>query len=228
VFINLKIHDKQRGKIKKGLITMKGKENKRIEAILFDLDGVLINSFESWYQAFNTMLMAYREEEMSREEFTEKCWGPDLKHNLDAINLDEEAGKYCINEQLKLIEFIELFPGVKEVLSRVREEYKLKVGLVTNTPKKNVHRILEHFYLFNYFDVIVTGDDVKRGKPDAEIVMEACEKLKTKPENVVLVGDTESDFMAGKSAGCPVIGVGAKSAGDMHIEDLYELFAVLD
>ncbi len=203
-------------------------KERKIEAILFDLDGVLINSFESWYQAFNAMLMAYRKEEMSREEFRKKCWGPDLKHNLTALNLDEEAGKYCINEQLKLIEFIELFPGVKEVLSRVREKYKLKVGLVTNTPKKNVHRILEHFHLSGYFDVIVTGDDVKRGKPDAEIVIDACERLKTKPENVILVGDTESDFLAGKSAGCAVIGVGAKSAGDEHIENLYELFAILD
>ena len=204
------------------------KRNKKIEAILFDLDGVLINSFESWYQAFNTMLRAFGREEMSRAEFTEKCWGPDLKHNLDALNLDEEAGKYCINEQLKLIGFIELFPGVKEVLSRVREEYKLKVGLVTNTPKKNVHKILEHFHLFDYFDVIVTGDDVKNGKPDAEIVIEACEKLKTNPESVILVGDTESDFMSGKSAGCAVIGVGAKSVGDTQIKNLFELFAVLD
>lgn len=203
-------------------------KEKKIEAVLFDLDGVIINSFESWYQAFNAMLKTYRREEMSREEFNAKCWGPDLKHNLNALNLDEEAGKYCINEQLNLIELIELFPGAKEVLSRIREDYKLKVGLVTNTPKKNVHGILEHFHLFNHFDVIVTGDDVKKGKPDAEMVIEACEKLKVKPENVILVGDTESDFMAGKSAGCSVIGVGAKSAGDSHIENLYELLSVLD
>ncbi|MBA7526187.1 Phosphorylated carbohydrates phosphatase [subsurface metagenome] len=206
--------------------TMKG--NKKIEAVLFDLDGVLINSFESWYQAFNTMLKSYKKEEMGREEFNAKCWGPDLKHNLAALNLDAEAGKYCINEQLNLIERIELFPGAKEVLSRIREDYKLKVGLVTNTPRKNVHRILEHFNLFNLFDVIVTGDDVKKGKPDAEMVIEACEKLNVKPENVILVGDTESDFMAGKSAGCAVIGVGAKSACDERIENLYEVFFILN
>ncbi len=204
-------------------------KEKKIEAVLFDLDGVLINSFESWYQAFNAMLRSYKKEEMSREEFNAKCWGPDLKHNLNALNLDEEAGKYCVNEQLNLIGVIELFPGAKEVLSSIREDYKLKVGLVTNTPKKNVYKILEHFRLFNHFDVIVTGDDVKRGKPDAEMVIEACEKLKVKPENVILVGDTESDFMAGKSAGCSVMGVGAKSAGDAQsIENLYELLSVLD
>jgi pyrophosphatase PpaX len=201
---------------------------RKIDAILFDLDGVLINSFESWYQAFTVMLRAYGKEEMSREEFTEKCWGPDLKHNLDALNLDDEAGKYCINEQLNLIELIELFPGVREVLHRIKGEYKLKVGLVTNTPKKNVYRILEHFHLSNYFDVILTGNDVRRGKPDAEIVITACERLNVKPEHTILVGDTEIDFQAGKAAGCLVIGVGAKSTGDVHIEKLDELFSVLD
>jgi len=133
---------------------------------------------------------------MSREEFMLKCWGPDLEHNLDALNLNGEAARYCMNEQLQLIEIIELLPGAKEVLSRVREDYKLKAGLVTNTPKKNVHRILNHFQLSRCFDVVVTGDEVKRGKPDAEMVIKACEHLKTTPEHVVLVGDTESDFMA--------------------------------
>lgn len=198
-----------------------------IEAILFDLDGVLINSFESWYHAFNGMLRTYGKEEIGRAEFREKCWGPDLEHNLADLNLGEEAGKYCINEQLKLIGLIELFPGVKEVLSRVREEYKLKVGLVTNTPKENVRAIFEHFQLSNHFDVIVTGDDVKNGKPNAEMVIAACEKLTIKPENAILVGDTEIDFLAGKSAGCAVVGVRAKPEGGERIDTLYELFPLL-
>jgi len=193
-----------------------------IEAVLFDLDGVIINSFESWYQAFNAMLRRYGRGEISREEFKVKCWGPDLKHNLDAWNLDEEAGHYCIDKQLELVELIELFPGVKEVLSRIRHEYKYKVGLVTNTPKKNVTRILEHFQLARLFDVVITGDDVHEGKPNAEMVIEACRRLKVKPENAILVGDTESDFQAGKSAGCTVIGVGigadAKSGVNTEID----------
>jgi len=207
-----------------------------IEAVLFDLDGVIINSFESWYQAFNAMLRRYGRGEISREEFKVKCWGPDLKHNLDAWNLDEEAGHYCIDKQLELVELIELFPGVKEVLSRIRHEYKYKVGLVTNTPKKNVTRILEHFQLARLFDVVITGDDVHEGKPNAEMVIEACRRLKVKPENAILVGDTESDFQAGKSAGCTVIGVGigadAKSGVnteidiDMHIANLNELLSL--
>ena len=197
----------------------------KTEAILFDLDGVLINSFESWYQAFSKMLRAYDKAEISREEFEEKCWGPDIRYNLAALDLDRDAARHCVREQLDLIELIELFPDVREVLHRIKEEYKLKVGLVTNTPRANVNKIFEHFKLSNHFDVILTGNDVKRGKPDAEIVIKACERLNVKPEHAILVGDTETDYQAGKAAGCFVVGVGAKSTGDVHIEKLDELFS---
>ncbi len=201
---------------------------RKIEAILFDLDGVLIDSFESWYQAFANMLKAYGKPEMSRETFRERCWGPDLRHNLAALQLNEDAAWYCINEQQKLIGLIKLLPDAEAVLRRTREDYKLKVGLVTNTPRANVDTIFEHFKLSNHFDAILTGDDVKRGKPNAEIVITACERLNVQPEHAVLVGDTKTDYQAGKAAGCFVVGVGAISAGDVHIEQLDELFTVLN
>ncbi len=200
----------------------------KVEAVLFDLDGVLINSFECWYRAFNAMLRRYGREELSREEFRARCWGPDLRHNLDAWGLDEEAGLYCINEQLGLVDLIELFPGARDVLARIKSRYK--VGLVTNTPRKNVTRILEHFHIMHLFDVIITGDDVHEAKPNAEMVIEACNRLKVKPENTILVGDTDSDFEAGKSAGCTVINVetaAVASKADIHIGNLYELLPIL-
>jgi HAD superfamily hydrolase (TIGR01509 family) len=197
-----------------------------IAAVLFDLDGVLIDSFESWYQAFSTMLRAYGKKELSRETFREQYWGPGLSHNLATLQLDENAADYCTREQIKLIERIELFPGAKEVLRRTKEEYKLKVGLVTNTPRTNVDTILDHFKLVNHFDAVLTGDDVRKGKPEPELILKACERLAVQPARAILVGDTKTDFQAGRAAGCIVVGVGANSAGDVHIEKLEELFAV--
>jgi HAD superfamily hydrolase (TIGR01509 family) len=199
-----------------------------IDAILFDLDGVLINSFESWYQAFIRMLRAFGRKELSRETFEAKCWGPDLRHNLGALQLGEDAAAYCVQEQIKLIALIELFPGAEEVVRQTREKYKFKVGLVTNTPRENVDKILAHFQLSNHFDVVMTGDDVKKGKPDPEMVITACERLNVKPDRVILVGDTKADYHAGKAAGSFVIGVGSNSAGDLHLEQLSELFTNLD
>jgi HAD superfamily hydrolase (TIGR01509 family) len=174
------------------------------------------------------MLRAYGKKRLSRETFKANCWGPDLRHNLGALHLGEDAAEYCVREQIKLIPLIELFPGAEEVVRRTKNDYKFKVGLVTNTPRENVRKILGHFQLANHFDVVMTGDDVKRGKPDPEIVIKACERLKVQPERAVLVGDTKADFQAGKAAGCFVIGMGSNSAGDAHIEELSELFMIVD
>lgn len=201
---------------------------RRIDAVLFDLDGVLINSFESWYRAFTAMLSAYGKEEISREVFRSKYWGRDLWHNLAPLNLGEDAIRYCESEQQNLIEFIRLFSDVKDVLHCIKGKYKLKVGLVTNTPRENVNKIFEHFRLWGGFDVILTRNDVKKGKPDAEMVIKACEQLNVKPEYAVLVGDTTADSQAGEAAGCLVVGIGLESAGGVRIETLYELFTVLD
>jgi beta-phosphoglucomutase len=69
---------------------------------------------------------------------------------------------------------------------------------------------------------------VSKGKPEPELITKACERLAVPPERAALVGDTNTDYQAGKAAGCLVIGVGANAAGDVHIERLEELFAVLD
>ncbi|MBC7110413.1 MAG: HAD-IA family hydrolase, partial [Archaeoglobi archaeon] len=77
-----------------------------------------------------------------------------------------------------------------------------------------------------FFDVIVTGDEVKAGKPHPEIILRACELLGVSPKEVVLVGDTQSDVIAGKSAGCrAVIGVGTEA--DFKISSLKELLEIL-
>jgi HAD superfamily hydrolase (TIGR01549 family) len=172
------------------------------------------------------MLQAYRKPEMSRETFRARCWGPDLRHNLSALQLGEDAAWYCVHEQQQLIGLVELIPHSVEVLRRTRKDYQLKVGLVTNTPRENVDKLLEHFHLTNHFDAVLTGDDVERGKPDAEIVLKTCERLAVTPAHAILVGDTRTDFQAGRAAGCLVIGVGAGSAGDLHIERLEELFTL--
>lgn len=199
-----------------------------LEAILFDLDGVLIDSFESWYQAFTEMLRAFGKKHLSRETFRARCWGPDLRHNLAALQLGEDAAWYVVREQLKLVGLIELIPDAEEIVRRTKEGYKLKVGLVTNTPRANVDAILAHFTLANHFDAVLSGDDVRKGKPEPDLVLKACEQLAVQPARAILVGDTNTDFQVGKAAGCLVIGVGATAAGDVHIERLTELFDVLD
>ena len=71
----------------------------------------------------------------------------------------------------------------------------------------------------------MTSDDVNKAKPDSEIVLKACKRLKVEPKDVVLVGDTDSDVKAGRATGCSVIGLGIKA--DFFINNLSEITDIL-
>jgi HAD superfamily hydrolase (TIGR01509 family) len=189
-----------------------------MKAIFFDLDGVLINSIDAWFYAFNETLKHFGLGGISESEFKESYWGHELPENLRKLGLQERAEKYCEARYSKFIDKIKLFEDSKRVLERAK---KFKIALVTNTPKVSVHRILKRFGLAKYFDAVVTGDDVKRGKPSPEPVIKACKLLKVEPKDTILVGDTQSDVKAGRSAGCKVIGLGLDA--DARIEKLADL-----
>ena len=67
----------------------------RPAAILFDMDGVLIDSLGSWLKALNHALRHYNKKEISLEEFVEKYWGHDLFHNLKKMGIPLEVGLFC-------------------------------------------------------------------------------------------------------------------------------------
>ncbi len=191
------------------------------KAILFDLDGVLVDSLSSWHRAFNESMKKFGYGEFNKKEFEEKFWGPQLEKNLEKMRMGNEAVRYCISKHLEFIDEIKLFPMVREVLARLSQEFK--IGLITNTPKENVYKILKKFDLKKYFHTIVTGDEVINGKPDPEMVVKACNLLDVEPKDAVLVGDTGSDVIAGRSAGCIIIGINANANADFKIEQLSQL-----
>jgi len=190
-----------------------------VRAILFDMDGVLVDSFDSWWVAYNKTLERFRKGRTSREEFRKKYWGEDLKSNLKKFGLGSEAVEYCKAQYANSIGEIELFPEARKVLELLKRKFKL--GLVTNTPEATVRKILKNLDIGGYFDVVITGDDVERGKPDPEMLIKACKLLNLDPGEVAIVGDTKMDVLAGRSAGCKVVGLHVD--GDFKIGNLWEL-----
>ena len=194
----------------------------KAKAILFDLDGVLIDSLDAWWNALNDALKKFDLEEISKEEFVSKYWGYDLYTNLKKANLPLEIGITCSRLYKNHINKIKLHPKALDILEKTEN---LKRGLVTNTPKDCTKEVLKKFGLERYFDVVVTGDDVSRGKPDPEIIFKACNHLEVDPKETIMVGDTDSDVKAAKLAGCSVIGIGTE--GDITLKDLSELLKIL-
>lgn len=193
------------------------------DAILFDMDGVLIDSLDSWWMALNSAFKAYEYKEISRDEFTDKYWGHDLNSNLDRMEMDLGVISYCNNAYVNYLDSVKIYKDTKETLLKFKE---YKKAIITNTPKSCTDQILEKLKLADFFNVVMTSDQVRMGKPSPEIVFSACEKLNVDSKRCVVVGDTKSDIIAGKSAGCEVIGV--RIDADYKIENLSDLEKIIE
>jgi len=190
--------------------------------ILFDLDGVLVDSFDAWLSALNDALKIFNHKEITKDEFIEKYWGHDLFDNLDKMNLTFEVGVACNNFYKKHVDKIKIYPYTKDILNQLKMYRK---GVITNTPKDSAEKVLKKFDIDRYFEFVLTSDDVEMSKPNPEIVLKSCKLLNLKPNEVILVGDTKSDVEAGNTAGCKVIGV--KVDADYTIQNISELATLL-
>ena len=203
------------------------KRKTELKAVIFDLDGVLIDSFEAWFGVFNQTRRHFKLKEFSKEEFRKKSWGKilnkELKENFPNVSIKEikDQYKYLIT---KNINKIKLLPNSKEVLQKIKNK-NIKIGLVTNNFAKPVRKILELHKISKYFDAIVTEEDVKMPKPYPDGILKACEKLNVQPDEVIYVGDRENDYTAGKSAGAFVVGLNTK--GDLVISELRDLLELI-
>lgn len=195
-----------------------------MKAILFDLDGVLIDSRNAWYRALDIVLRKREGRRISVEEFRGKFWGKEIEENLKDLGMDESLSKECVENFMLLLDEIKSCDGCKGLVRELKKEGVL-LGVVTNTPRYAALKILENLGMKNFFDVILAREDVMRGKPDPEMITKACSLLGVSPDETLLVGDTESDVKAGKSAGCRVVGIGVNA--DTRVEDVVDLKKIL-
>jgi len=193
------------------------------EAILFDMDGVIVNSFDSWWNALNYSLKHFNQQEISKKDFLEKYWGHDLFDNLERMNLSLEVGKFCNKIYYKYTDKVHLYSKVKETLERLNN---YKKSIITNTPRDCTLQILKNNDIEKYFNYVITSSEVSKGKPSPEIVYSACNKMDVKAENTVLIGDTDSDMKAGRAAGCVVVGV--KIDGDYKIQSISDIIDIVE
>ncbi len=193
-----------------------------IKAVLFDLDGVLVDSIEAWFKLFNKTLKHFSKKEMTMKEFLDKVWGGPIERDAQKFfgKSVDDIKKFYFDNFNDFKKDLKLFPHAKEILEKLRGR-GLKVGLVTNTPKKQAYKLLGYLKLKKYFNTIVAGDEVENGKPAPDIILEACKRLEVKPKDAVIVGDTPMDILSCKNANCTSIGF--KTDGDERIEDLNEL-----
>jgi phosphoglycolate phosphatase len=187
-------------------------------AILFDMDGVLVDSLDAWWKALNNALRMFKHQEITREEFIHTYWGHDLKANLKRLHLNPDVAQFCNITYGDHLDYVSIYPETQATLKSLASYRK---AVITNTPTDCALQILQKFDIEQYFDVIVTSDDVMKSKPDPEIVFKACELLGVDVQTVLLIGDTASDIKAAQAAGCMMVGL--RIPADIMIQSLSEL-----
>lgn len=198
------------------------------KAVLFDMDGTIVDSVPAWHNVFNQVLEKTGGEQMSYEYFCTEILGQstqaDVSRFFPTLSL-EELMKLYDEFFPKNIGDVRLFPETLTVLDYLSHNNILK-AVVTNTPRGLMLLTLKTLKITDMFDVILGGTDVSVGKPEPEMIHKACELLNVKESDALMVGDTSADMRAGQKAGCYTIGIGTE--GDARIEDLGELLPLLE
>lgn len=179
-------------------------EEQRIDTVLFDLDGTLLDTRRLINESFTYTFSKFFPERVLTPEELDSFFGPTLHSTFSRYCDNEEQiqemmevyRKHNIENHTK--EFIQPFSGCKDVLKLLkRRGYKL--GIVSSKRKEIILLGLQLFDLERYFDVIIAAEDVTEPKPSPEGIKKAIDILKP-DANVLYVGDNPSDIQAGINA----------------------------
>ncbi len=195
---------------------------RRIDCIIFDLDGTLTQTNELIYATFNHIAKKYLGREYSPPEIT-KMFGPP-----EDVAISKLVGSDRIEEAMEdFYEFYErhhpsmatAYDGVKEVLDFLKARGTL-LALFTGKGKRSTLITLNTLGSTDYFDIIVTGHDVRNHKPSAEGIRQVLSRFKLKPDSALMVGDAVADIRAAREAGVPVVAALWDSYGRDAVEKM--------
>lgn len=179
-----------------------------IKAVLFDLDGTLINTndliLKSFQHTYKEMLNLEPSSEEIRMNFGRPLQMIFKDYDQDRI---EEVIKFYreINLQLHDKECKE-FSGIKEMLEDLKSQ-GIKLGVVTSKKRDMAERGAKLMGIFQYFDTFITPESTEKHKPEGEPVLKACSDVGVSVSEAIMVGDSPYDILSGKNAGAKTCGV---------------------
>lgn len=179
-----------------------------IKAVLFDMDGVLIDAKEWHYDAFNKAIGIFGME-ISRYDHLKTFDGLPTKEKLKLLSLNNylPSGLHPFLNKLKQKYTMELIHA--KCKPRFDHEYALshlksegyKLAVCSNSIRKTIETMMDYACLTKYLDLIVSNEDVEKCKPDPEMYLTAMNKLQLSPKECLIVEDNPNGILAAKRSG---------------------------
>lgn len=194
----------------------------KIDTVLFDLDGTLIDTNELIISSFLHTMETYFPGQYEREDVL-PFLGPSLKDTFEKLapegyeNMIKTYRTYNLaNHDL----LVKSFEGVYETV-RTLKENGFQLGIVTTKLSDVVQMGLKLTGLDEFFEVIVALDHVEKAKPDPEPLLKALDLLDSSPDRAIMVGDNHHDILGGKNAGTKTAAVAWSIKGRAHLEQYH-------
>ena len=190
------------------------------KALLFDLDGVIVDTAVYHYKAWRKLANDKLGFDIS-EEFNENLKGISRGESLERILIEgqveisiQKKEEFMVLKNQWYLDFIaemspkDILPGIDSFILEVKKT-DLKLGL--GSVSKNAKFILEKTNLIQYFDIIIDGNKISKGKPDPEVFLKGAEECGCLPTKCIVFEDAIAGVKAGKNAGMKVVGLGDAS-----------------
>lgn len=203
----------------------------QFKAVIFDMDGTLVNNMNFHQQAWIDFLKTYNVS-ITEEEFHEKNHGTitEVVPRFFSKKLSFEEIIRLGQEKEQLYRdlyrpYLKPIDGLLDFLAKLKKA-NTRIGLATAGDIPNIDFTIDGLGIRHYFSAITGSEEVKRGKPDPEVYLLTASKMNIDPANCLVVEDTISGIKAGLAAGMQVMAVTTTVKTDVLTQ--YKLYRIVD
>lgn len=183
-------------------------------AVIFDMDGTMVDNTPYHYKTWQVMFEKYGMGELTSHTYYSEFSGVpvmDTVRRLFGGDRDNDGLHQLVKEKETIYQdlYTAHAVAVNGLVDFLRElkQNGIKIGIASSASIHDIDFVLERIHVRDYFDVIVDGSQVSKGKPSPEIFLKTAEHLQTLPANCAVIEDSIAGIKAGNAAGMKVIGI---------------------
>lgn len=194
-----------------------------IKAFIFDMDGVIIDS-EPLHFEVDLITARHFGADMNKEDLERfvgmtnpEMWAI-IRKEHGISHAVEEIIAFQLQRKIRRVDETDIEPiaGIRELLKELRGR-GIAIGLASSSPRTFIEAVLAKFGIREYFDCVISGEEVPSGKPEPDIYLEAASQLGVPPEDCVVLEDSRNGVLAAKRAGMRCIGFANPNSGNQDL-----------